>query len=149
MTMTMTQHGQAGGPAAIAALIATTERLADVLHQETTLLRTMNLRAAAEVQLEKATLAETYERCVRALQAGGGTVAATMSPRNKMMLRATVERLAEESVNNERALRAAREVNERVLAAIVEAAREQRTATHSYGNPGPIGAVSLSVDRQL
>ncbi len=80
---------------------------------------------------------------------GGDAVAATWSPRNKAMLKVTAERLAGESVDNERALRAAREVNEQVLAAIVEAAREQRTATHSYGNTGPTGAVSVSIDRQL
>lgn len=147
MTMPMTQSDAA--PAAIGALIATTERLADVLHEETTMLLAMNLRGAAEVQVEKATLAEAYERYVRELKGGGDGVVATMAPRQRVMLKATAERLAEETVDNERALRAAREVNERVLEAIVEAAREQRTATHSYATKGPSGAVSLSVDRQL
>lgn len=135
-------------------LIETTERLVDVLDRETRLLRAMKLSEAASVQLEKATLAEAYERCIRDLQAEDGAAARALTPAQRSALKQAGERLASASVDNERALRSARSVNERVLAAIVDAAREQRTATHAYGTKGfaaPSGktALSLSVDRQL
>lgn len=135
-------------------LIETTERLIDVMDQETKLLRAMKLSDAASVQLEKATLAETYERCIRDLQAEDGAKMRALAPTQLAALKQVGERLASASITNERALRSARSVNEHVLAAIVDAAREQRSATHAYGTNGfapPSGktALSLSVDRQL
>lgn len=132
-------------------LIETTERLADVLQRETALLRAMKLTEAAAVQLEKATLAEIYERCIRDMQADASALAGTGAGQQRAALRKAGERLASASIDNERALRAARAVNERVLAAIVEAAREQRSPNHAYGSKGysSTGALSLTVDRQL
>jgi hypothetical protein len=134
-------------------LIETTERLADVLQRETSLLRAMKLSEAASVQLEKATLAEIYERCIRELQAQNGTLVTALPDPQRAALRKAGERLASATVDNERALRAARSVNERVLAAIVDAAREQRSPSHAYGtrgfSGGGSGALSLTVDRQL
>ena len=137
--------------ASIGTLVQTTERLADVLQQETDLLRRMDLKAAAEVQVEKATLAEFYEKSVRELRSGDGVTVATIPVRDQAALRRASARLNEASTDNERALRAVRQVNERVLAAIVDAAREQTSATHSYGARGSSrgGALSLTVDRQL
>lgn len=157
--MAHAQHGQArphpamvGTDPAIT-LIETTERLADVLQRETTLLRGMKLADAAAVQLEKATLAEIYERCIREMQSGTRSIAETIPGQQRTALQQAGERLASASIDNERALRAAHTVNERVLAAIVDAAREQRTATHAYGAKGANGTststLSLAVDRQL
>lgn len=139
---------------AAGSLIETTERLADVLQRETALLRAMKLSDAAAVQLEKATLAEVYERSIREMQKQNGQLTQTVPATQLGALRKAGERLASAAMDNERALRAARAVNERVLAAIVDAAREQRTATHAYGTRGFSagsggGALSLTVDRQL
>lgn len=157
--MAQSHDGQANARAAMAridpavSLIETTERLADVLQRETTLLRGMKLADAAAVQVEKATLAEIYERCVRDLQSGTGSISQTLPGQQRSALQQAGEKLASASIDNERALRAAHTVNERVLAAIVDAAREQRTATHAYGAKGANGTststLSLAVDRQL
>jgi hypothetical protein len=154
MTMMAQARPQPAQPAARIAggLIETTERLADVLQRETALLRAMKLREAATVQVEKATLAEIYERSIREMQAQNGTLAQAIPASQIGALRKAGERLASAAADNERALRAARAVNERVLAAIVDAAREQRMPTHAYGahgyGAGP-AALSLTVDRQL
>ncbi|MEZ5669611.1 MAG: hypothetical protein R3F55_19655 [Alphaproteobacteria bacterium] len=136
----------------VGTLVDTTERLADVLQRETDFLRQMNLKGAAEVQVEKATLAETYEKCVRELSAGEGAAFVALAGRERAALQKVGKRLVDASSENERALRAVRQVNERVLAAIVDAAREQRTASHAYGTRGFAagnGALSLALDRQL
>jgi hypothetical protein len=149
------QPGTAPSVARIGAtgtLIETTERLADVLQRETAFLRAMKLTEAAAVQLEKATLAEIYERCIRDMQAEAGALVAAIPGQQRAALRKAGERLASASVDNERALRAARAVNERVLAAIVDAAREQRSSNHAYSAKGFSSggnALSLTVDRQL
>ena len=148
------QSGVAPSGARIGAtgtLIETTERLADVLQRETAFLRAMKLTEAASVQLEKATLAEIYERCIRDMQAEV-SLAAAIPGQQRVALRKAGERLASASVDNEHALRAARAVNERVLAAIVDAAREQRSSNHAYSAKGFSNGgntLSLTVDRQL
>ncbi len=135
-------------------LISTAERLSDVLCTEATALRAMRFDDAAELNVEKSTLLEVYDRCMKDVVADGGLPEVVLDMETRSALRHAGERLIDVTRDSERTIKAMQQVNERVLAAIIDAAREQRVQKTGYGANGVSAAmsenkVSLALDRSL
>jgi flagellar biosynthesis/type III secretory pathway chaperone len=137
-------------------LIAITSRLSDLMHRETTMLGEMRGGEIASLQEEKHTLAVAYEREMKRLDEHPEEFA-TVEPEKQAKLLEQVGVFKEVAVKNERVLHAARETNQRLLQAIVEAVTEQR-ARHGYSATGAAenaaasdsaAGLSLSLDQQL
>jgi flagellar biosynthesis/type III secretory pathway chaperone len=131
-------------------LITLTERLADCLAQELTLLGNRRIDGLAELQREKSRLIGAYETEVKQLRQNQDGL---VGERKHAMMQAA-ERLKRLVAENERALRAAKTVNDRILQAIVDALERERGQPVGYGRrgrppanaarrSGGIGAVAL------
>jgi len=116
-------------------LVALTERLADCLAQELALLGHRRIEGLAELQREKSRLIGAYETEVKHLRQSEAGLAGLAGERKRAMLQAA-ERLKRLVADNERALRAAKTVNDRVLQAIVEALERERGQPVGYGRRG-------------
>lgn len=116
-------------------MVSLTERLADCLAQELDLLGHRRIEGLAELQREKTRLIGAYETEVKLLRQSKDGLAALAGDRKQAMLQAA-ERLKRMVADNERALRAAKTVNDRVLQAIVEALERERGQPVGYGRRG-------------
>lgn len=130
-------------------LLAVTSRLISCMEQEVALLRSMRPSDIASLQADKTRLADAYEAHIAALREGTGDDG-PLSPELIQELTRVTERLQAAIAENVRALRAAREVNDKVLKAIVAAVEQDRSMPAAYGPSGPAArrpaAVSVSVD---
>jgi hypothetical protein len=132
-------------------LLAVTSRLIGCMEQEVALLHSMRASDIAGLQADKSRLADAYEAHIAALRAGTGEDG-PLEPELIQALTNATERLQAAISENVRALRAAREVNDKVLKAIVAAVEQDRNAPTAYGRPGPLAArrsgaaVSVSLD---
>jgi hypothetical protein len=134
-------------------LLAVTSRLIGCMEQEVALLHSMRASDIAGLQADKTRLADAYEAHIAALRAGTGADE-TLAPEMVQALTSATERLQAAIGENVRALRAAREVNDKVLKAIVAAVEQDRKAPAAYGRMGAAGArravagaaVSVSLD---
>ena len=137
----------AGGLVEIAA------RLVDVMERETALLGSMRIRDANALQEEKARLARAFEDRARALR-GNDALAATLTSGLKEELRGAIVSVDRAAKANAAAIGAARDANQLVLQAIVDAVSAKRTAAQGYGATGAksesgsckLRALSLTLD---
>jgi hypothetical protein len=135
---------------AAAELLETTSRLIDVLDAEIDMLRAMQPDAMQALQEDKIVLAAAFEAQVTRLQAEPEAVEALDPELRAELARATAlfkDALAE----NERSLRAAKQVTDGVLASIVDAAERHApsggyAATGEQRAQGPSQPQSLAVN---
>jgi hypothetical protein len=130
-----------GAQGAIDELIKMAGRLVGMMDQETALLDQMKVAAIVDGQAEKDRLARTFETKLRAL-AGDKAAVKALAPALRAEFEAAMARFRASMANNERALRAARDANERVVKAIVDAAQAQAAPRHAYSAAGTLGGAN-------
>ena len=135
-------------------LIAITGRLVELMNREIEMLRAMRPRDIEALQEEKAALARLYEQQVAALRDDPRRLA-VLEPVLQKELRAATDDYDTAIRRNAQALRAARDANEALLKAIVDAANATRqdgySETGGKARParGGQAPTSLAVDRTL
>jgi flagellar biosynthesis/type III secretory pathway chaperone len=136
-------------------LIRVASRLVAVMEQEIAILRTMRTRDIAALQEEKATLAAVYDGKVRDL-ARDPAVLARVSTALQQEFADVAACFHATLAENERAIRAARAVQEKMLQAIVAAVDKSRARHQGYGADAACAAsgrksdpLSLTLDRRL
>lgn len=138
-------------------LIEIAGRLVVLMREETAMLRGMSFARVAELVPEKTKLVESYTLIARQFHKDPETLAA-ITEAVRAELREVLQAFEVTARENERTLIAAREANERVLRAVVEAAESQRPRAQGYGRTGvAVGmaaqrgaaALSVAIDRQL
>jgi hypothetical protein len=136
--------------AAAGGLIEIVARLVDVMHRETTLLRTMKVRQANDLFEEKTRLTRAFEERARLLK-GDPALMETLSAELKAELQAAVKRFETAAEANMLAIRIARDANQHLLNAIVDAVTSKQASANNYGatgapaNPGRCQPKSLSI----
>jgi hypothetical protein len=126
----------------IASLLRVASRLIVVMEQEIATLRAMRPRDIAALQTEKSALAAAYEEKVRDL-ARDPNMVARVSAALQQEFGDVAGRFHQVLAENERALRAARAAQEKVLRAIVTTVEKDRIKHVGYG----IGASSIGAQR--
>lgn len=116
-------------------LLAITSRLIGCLQQEMEAIRAMRPEALKHMQIEKVALADTYRAFVLALKEPNDQA---ISAALKDELVEATERVQAAVSENLRALRAMRDVNERVMRAVVSALDEKRTSVTGYDARGSL-----------
>jgi hypothetical protein len=118
-------------------LLAITSRLIGCLQQEMEAVRAMRPEALKEMQIEKVALADTYRAFVLALKEPTDQTQAISTALKEELVEAT-ERVQAAVTENLRALRAMRDVNERVMRAVVSTLDEKRSAVTGYDARGSL-----------
>lgn len=134
-------------------LITITSRLIALMTAEVEKLRTHKIKEVEAMQSEKAALARAYETLIRELK------------KHPLILQDVAPALRDELVDkardfqrlllkNEAALRAAKDVNQRVLKAVSDAVTESRKENATYSRSGTTAAgkgapVSMSINQTL
>ena len=116
-------------------LISITSRLITLMNTEVEALRAHDIKSVEALQSEKGALARAYETLIRELRKQPG-VLREVAPalRDALVIKAReFQRLL---VQNEVALRAAREVNARVLKAIADAVTDSKKEPVTYSRSG-------------
>jgi hypothetical protein len=121
--------------AAAGGLVEIAARLVDLMGRETALLGAMKIRDANALQDEKTRLARAFEDRARALK-GNSAVVATLTAELKGELQDAIKRFDEAAKANATAIRAARDANQHLLQAIVDAVSAKQSAGQSYGATG-------------
>ena len=124
-------------------LISITSRLITLMNAEVERLRAHDIKGVENLQSEKGALARAYETLIRELRKQPG-ILRDVAPalRDELVVKAReFKRLL---VQNEVALRAAREVNARVLKAIADAVTESQKGPDSYSRSGAHEAVKAA-----
>lgn len=138
-------------------LIAVTGQLITLMNRESELLEAMKADKIGEFQKEKGQLTERYAGLVKELR-GEPELMAAMAGAVRDELKELLARFNATAKRNEKALRVAREVNERIVRAIIDATQQQRAAVGPYAANGAQGAqgkasrakpLSMTVDRSL
>ncbi len=120
-------------------LIAVTGQLITLMNREADLLEAMKAEKISEFQKDKGLLAERYATLVKELR-GEPELMKAMEDAVRAELRELLEQFNATAKRNEKALRIAREVNERIVKAIVDATQQQRAAVGPYSTAGVQGA---------
>jgi hypothetical protein len=118
-------------------LLAITSRLIACLQQEIELIRSVKPDAVKQMQTEKSALADTYRAFALALKDPNPEAAGIGTALKDELVEAT-ERMQAAVAENLRALRAMRDVNERVMRAIVAALDEKRSSVTGYDSRGAL-----------
>jgi hypothetical protein len=121
----------------VSELLAITSRLIGCLQQEMEAVRAMRPEALKEMQVEKVALADTYRAFVLALKEPTDETQAISTALKEELVEAT-ERVQAAVTENLRALRAMRDVNERVMRAVVSTLDEKRSAVTGYDARGSL-----------
>jgi flagellar biosynthesis/type III secretory pathway chaperone len=138
-------------------LIAITTRLVMVMTAEIEKLRAHDIKGVETLQSEKAGLARAYETLIRELRKHPGLLQ-DVAPALRDELVTAANDFQRLLLENEAALRAAKDVNNRVLKAIADAVTESRkeTATYSRAGTADLGKlgrgaapVCVTLDRML
>jgi len=137
-------------------LITITSRLAAVMSAEVGKLRAHDIKGVEALQGEKAGLARAYETLIRELRKHPG-ILEDVAPALRDELVGNANLFQRLLVENEAALRAAKDVNGRVLKAIADAVTETRKENATYsrsgaadgGRTGRSAPVSMTLDRTL
>ena len=116
-------------------LLAVTGRLIACMDQEIAMLRAMRPQDIQSLQADKRALADAYEAHFTALRDGGEGSEAIGADLLKELTEAT-ERFQSVLAENARALRAVKEVNDRVLKAVVAAVDRERVEAAGYTKGG-------------
>jgi hypothetical protein len=118
-------------------LLAITSRLIGCLQQEMEAIRAMRPEALKEMQVEKIALADTYRAFALALKEPNEENQAISAALRDELVEAT-ERVQAAVAENLRALRAMRDVNERVMRAVVSTLDEKRSNVTGYDARGSL-----------
>ena len=118
-------------------LLAITSRLIGCLQQEMEAIRAMRPEALKPMQVEKIALADTYRAFTLALKDSNDQNQAISTALKDELVEAT-ERVQAAVSENLRALRAMRDVNERVMRAVVSALDEKRSSVTGYDQRGSL-----------
>ena len=121
----------------VAELLAITSRLIACLQQEIEFIRSLRPDAVKQMQVEKVALADTYRAFVLALKEPSEETQAISTALKDELVEAT-ERVQAAVTENLRALRAMRDVNERVMRAVVSALDEKRSSVTGYDSRGSL-----------
>ena len=116
-------------------LIDTVQNLTELMTKETELLRAMRVKEFATLQEKKLTLVSHYEELTASLGGDPGFVE-SLHPRLRRELSDVAQRMHGIMQENEQAISAAREINQRVASTIVDAVLEQRPEASVYSNTG-------------
>jgi len=131
------KRGNMGKPTRVTELLAVTSQLIACLQQEIELIRSVKPDAVKQMQTEKSALADTYRAFALALKEPATDAAGLTSALKDELVEAT-ERVQAAVTENLRALRAMRDVNERVMRAIVAALDEKRSSVTGYDARGAL-----------
>ena len=135
-------------------LIAITGRLIELMRREIEMLHAMRSGGLEELQEEKFALARLYEQQIKALQESPVRLTALASVLKDELV--AVTRQYEKTLTvNAQALKAARDANEGLLKAIVDAASQERSTTYSSAGTrtsarkADAEPVSLAIDKRF
>jgi hypothetical protein len=138
----------------VADLLDVTIRLSDLMTRENEILRSQRPQDIKALQAEKTELANGYDHFMQELRKHPGLLGSAPAATRDALREATV-RFQKVMTDNERALRAARSVSERLLKAIVAAVSEKQVSAAAYSsagvlnNAGPRRAVAMTLNKQL
>jgi len=118
-------------------LLAVTSRLIACLQQEVEAIRAMRPERLKQMQVEKTALADTYRAFMLAMKEPRDDTQAISSALRDELVEAT-ERVHAAVSENLRALRAMRDVNERVMRAVVSTLDEKRSSVTGYDARGSL-----------
>lgn len=118
-------------------LLATTSQLIGCMERELEMLRSLKPAELKQLQMDKVALADAYQAFTMALREPGEDLAAVNQALRDELIEAT-ERFQSAVQDNLRALKAMRDVNERVMRAVVTALEEKRAAVTGYNNRGSV-----------
>jgi hypothetical protein len=118
-------------------LLAITSRLISCLQQEMEAIRAMRPEKLKQTQVEKVALADTYRAFVLAMKEPDDETQAISTALKEELIEAT-ERVQAAVTENLRALRAMRDVNERVMRAVVSTLDEKRSSVTGYDARGSL-----------
>jgi hypothetical protein len=121
----------------MADLLAITSRLISCMEREVELLRALKPKELRQLQQDKTTLADAYRAFVLALKEPDVGADAVTDVLKGELVEAT-ERFYATLQDNLRALRAMRDVNERVMRAVVQALEEPRVQVTGYNQRGAL-----------
>lgn len=121
----------------MADLLAITSRLIACMEREIELLRTLQPKELRQLQQDKTTLADAYRAFVLALKEPDMAADAVTDLLKSELIEAT-EHFHATLLDNLRALRAMRDVNERVMRAVVQALEEPRVQVTGYNQRGAL-----------
>ena len=121
----------------MADLLAITSRLIACMEREVELLRSIKPKELHQLQNDKTTLADAYRAFVLALKEPDVAADAVTDLLKDELIEAT-ERFQATLQDNLRALRAMRDVNERVMRAVVQALEEPRLQVTGYNQRGAL-----------
>lgn len=138
-------------------LIEVTGSFSDVLEQENGLLKAHRIGDIAALQTSKTSLARLYETRIREAHAVRDSFK-QVEPDLRDRLREAGERFEEAMRDNITALKAAMELNERLLQTIARAVRDQHPVPHGYTATGrdprtlpqaPLGHVPMTLNKEF
>jgi hypothetical protein len=118
-------------------LLSITSRLIACLEQEIELIRGLQPREVKQIQVEKAALADTYRAFVMAMKEPTDGESVLSETLKDELIEAT-ERVQAALTDNLRALRAMRDVNERVMRAVVSVLDDKRANVTGYDSRGSL-----------
>jgi hypothetical protein len=119
----------------VADLLAITSQLISCMEREIEMLRSLKPNELRAAQNDKLALADAYRAFTLALREPGEDLSAVDTALRDELTEAT-ERFQASVQDNLRALRAMRDVNERVMRAIVSALEDKRAAVTGYNARG-------------
>jgi len=127
-------------------------RLADLMANETKLLRAGRLQDIGPLQREKLRLTALYQAAVKQIQANGARITA-LPPVLRTQIVAASTRLAEVATDNERALRIGRAATRKLLDMVVESVRSRLKPLNRYTAglaPAPrLTMAPVTLDRRM
>ena len=144
--------GAANGP--VMELIEVVKDLTAVLGQEIDLLRGMQIREFGSLQERKTFLVGAYEKLAAELRQDPA-FAATLDPVLRQELRSLLEDMEGTMLQNEAAIRSARDANQRLAKAIVDAVAQKSSERSGYSATGRLAAppseapVSVQIDQHF
>lgn len=118
-------------------LLAITSQLIGCMERELEMLRSLKPGELKLLQLDKVALADAYQAFTLALREPGEDLNAVNQALRDELMEAT-ERFQGAVQDNLRALKAMRDVNERVMRAVVQALEEKRGAVTGYNSKGTV-----------
>ena len=124
-------------------LIATVSELVALMDQESNCLRAMRAREISGLQDRKTHLAAAYEASASALKSDREALE-TVDPILRQELSDVLERLGEVVRENEAALRAVTKANEKLMTAIVQSVRAEKTQQSGYTAIGASAGARLA-----
>ena len=127
-------------------------RLADLLANETQLVRDGHVADIAALQREKLRLSQLYQAAIKQLEAGGTKIMTLPAPLRTQIV-AAAGRLADAVAQNERALRIGRAATRKLIDMVVDSVKSKMKPPIRYTArlkaPRYAPALAIAIDRRL